>query len=234
MTITLRATKGSELTHNELDQNFIDLRDGVNLMVPKTQNTAIKVDSQGTPSYAWHDLHSTIHTNPADPGSEPAFVPYRGNIHARQLEVGDECYIEFHIPHDYVMGSEMFIHTHWSHNDNAVSGGGVTWGFEISYAKGHNQAPFSDPILVAVTQAASSTQYQHMVAETSITSVSGGATSLPVGQIEVDGVMIVRCWLDSNTMVSSNPQPQPFLHFIDLHYQSTNIGTKNKAPGFWD
>lgn len=233
MAITLRSTKGSELTHNELDQNFIDLRDGVNIMVPKDQNSGIRVDSTGTPTYPWHDLRSTLYADHANPGTEPTFAVYRGGLRARQFDVADEAYIEFHIPHDYVMGSELFIHNHWSHNDNGVTGGTVTWGFEITYAKGHNQAAFPAPILVSVTQAASLTQYQHMIAETSITSVSGSSTSLVVGDIEVDGLIMVRVWLDSNNITSTNPQPAPFLHFVDIHYQSTNIGTKNKSPGFW-
>jgi hypothetical protein len=25
----------------------------------------------------------------------------------------------------------------------------------------------------------------------------------------------------------------PFLHYVDIHYQSTGIGTKQKSPPFW-
>ena len=56
MAITTRDAKGAALTWAELDENFTDLRDGVNIMVPKTQNSGIKVDSLGTPTYPWHDI----------------------------------------------------------------------------------------------------------------------------------------------------------------------------------
>lgn len=234
MTITTRAQKGSELTWNELDTNFTELRDGANLMVPKTQNSGIKVDSTGTPSYAWHDLHSTLHTDPSNPATAPSFVTYQGNIKSRQFDVGDEAFIEFHLPHDYVMGSEIFIHSHWSHTSSTVTGGNITWGFELLYAKGHNQQAFSStPVDVAVLQAAPLIQRQHMVAETSITSESGSATSFPVAVMEPDGILICRVFLDANNIQDSVTQPKPFLHFVDLHYQTTNVGTKNKSPSFW-
>lgn len=233
MTIITRAAKGSQLTHGEMDTNLTDLRDGLNVMVPKAQGYGIKVDSLGTPTFPWHDLHSTIHVD-SDSILKPSFAIYNGTIKGRQFTEGDEAFIEFHIPHDYVMGSEVFIHTHWSHNATTVTGGTVTWGFELMYAKGHNQDAFDTPIFVAVTQNASSIRYQHLVAETTMTSISGSATTFPVAMIEPDGVIMCRIYLDSNDItVSSGGIPEPFLHFVDLHYQSTSIGTKNKSPGFW-
>lgn len=234
MAITTRAGKGAELTWAEADTNLTDLRDGVNIMVPKTQGYGIKVDSLGSPTFPWHDLHSTIHTDPSSPGTAPTFVSYHDAIKARQFDVGDEAFIEFHLPHDYVMGSEIFIHAHWSHNSATVTGGNVTWGFEILYAKGHNQQAFgATSVDIAVLQDASLIQRQHMVAETAMTSVSGGASTLAVGQVEPDGVLMCRVFLDANNITDSVVQPKPFLHFVDLHYQSTNIGTKNKSPSFW-
>lgn len=232
MTITLWEAKGEELTFDELDQNFKELRDGVDARVTGEPGNGIRLgQTGGGVGYAWHDLHSTLHTDNTTPATLPQFVPYRGGIKGRVFEEGDEAYIEFHIPHDYVPNSEIFIHAHWSHNVADVTAGSVTWGFELTYAKGHNQAAFSAPILVSVSQNANPTQYQHMVAETSITSMSGSGTTFAVNVIEPDGVLMCRVYLDSNDMVGTSPLP--FLHFVDLHYQSTNVGTRSKTPNFW-
>jgi len=234
MTITTRSGKGTALTHAEIDTNFTDLRDGLNLMVPKAQGYGVKVDSLGTPTFPWHDLHSTIHTDASTPATLPSFVTYRNGIKGRQFDVNDEAFIEFHIPHDYVMGSEIFIHSHWSHAATTVTGGSVSWTFELSYAKGHDQAAFSATKLITATQNANSTQYQHMVAETSMTAVTESATAFAVGIMEPDAVLMCRVYLSANNMtVSGGGVPAPFLHFVDLHYQSTNIGTKNRSPNFW-
>ena len=232
MAITLRATKGSELTHNELDTNFIDLRDGVAAQVPKTQNSGILIGPNGSETFGWQDLHSPfrVGTGPTAPG----LATYIGGISAYQFTESDEAFITFHLPHDYAMGTDLYIHAHWSHSATTVTGGSVTWGFECTYSKGHDQAAFSSPIFTPVTQNANTTQYQHMVAETVMTSSGGSASTFDNGIIEVDGLVLVRVYLDSNDMtVSGGGVPEPFLHFVDIHYQSSGVGTKQKSPNFW-
>jgi hypothetical protein len=128
----------------------------------------------------------------------------------------------------------MFIHAHWSHNGALVTGGSVSWTFELSYAKGHDQQEFSASKLITATQLASSMQYRHMIAETSMTATTESATAFAVAQMEIDAILMCRVFLSANNMiVSGGGAPAPFLHFVDMHYQSTNIGTKNKAPNFW-
>ena len=234
MTIITRAGKGSELSHAELDANFTDLRDGVALMVPKTSGTGIKVDSLGTPTFPWHDLVSTLHTDASTPATLPVFTTFRDGIKCRQFDVNDEAFIEFHMPHDYVPGSEMFIHAHWSHTATTVTGGSVSWTFELSYAKGHDQGSFSATKLITATQNASTAQYRHMIAETSMTAATESATAFDVATMETDAVLMCKVYLSANNMtVSGGGVPAPFLHFVDVHYQSTNVGTKNRSPNFW-
>lgn len=229
----LREQKGSRLTLSEVDANFRELRDGSALRVPSTQTGGVKVGTHIDDVYPWHDLLSTLHVDPSSPLA-PQFIPYAGNIKGRAFDEGDEAFIEFHIPHDYLMGSEMHIHAHWSQNSAVTIGGSVTWGFEIIYAKGHDQDVFDTPILVAVTQMCTGMQRMHHIAETVLTSESGSGTTLPVGDIEPDGIVMVRVYLDSNDLVTSDASvPLPFLHFVDIHYRSTGVGTRNKAPNFW-
>ena len=234
MSITTRTSKGSPLTHTELDTNFTDLRDGLALQVPKTQNSGIKVDSLGTPSYPWHDLVGHIFVDPNDPDNAQYNV-YRGGIKAPQFIANvSDAYVNFHMPHDYVVGSPIYIHVHWSHNSTLVTGGSVTWGLECMYSKGHDQDFFELPVLITVAQVASTVQYQHLVAETAASTSGGSLVQLDTDKLEPDGVIQCRVYLDSNDMtVSSGLVPNPFVHFVDIHYQSTCVGTKSRAPNFW-
>jgi len=44
----------------------------------------------------------------------------------------------------------------------------------------------------------------------------------------------MRLYLSANNItVASGSVPAPFLLEADIHYQSTNIGTKQKAPNFY-
>jgi hypothetical protein len=228
MGIVTRAGKGQALTHAELDNNFVELRDRPDGQVyPAASGIGLKLDTD-TPDYGWHDLTGEIHQDLSNSLSTPAV--YVGGIKQYQFDVGNEAVMEFHMPHDYAPGTNMFIHAHWSHNNNAVTTGSVTWQFEIIYAKGHNQAAFSTPLLVQAVQTASTIRYQHMIAETQASSAGGAGGMIDTGQLEVDGIMIVTVRLLANTMDAG---AKPFLHAVDLHYQSTSLPTKNKAPVFY-
>lgn len=231
MAITIRDIKGSPLTHAELDQNFIDLRDGVNLMVPKTQGKGLKVDSEGTPSFGWHDLLGTVQVY-GDAG-DAVRATYRGGIKALQFAESKSAFVDFHMPHDYVMGSDIYIHVHWSTISTTVTGGSTTWAFEMMYAKGHDQGAFAAPVTASAVQSASTTQYQHMIAEVKASVVGGSGVALDTDDLEPDGVIQCRVYLDSNDITDSVTVPDPFIHYVDIHYQSTGIPTKQRAPDFW-
>lgn len=233
MTVTTRAGKGSPLTETEMDTNFTDLRDGVGARTPNAQgSTGIKVGVEGNDDFGWADIHGTPLFNSADPES-PMLSTYRGGVLQPQFAEGNQLAINFHLPHDYAMGTNIFIHVHWSHNSATLTGGSVTWAFEVIYAKGFDQEPFSVPVTTSLVDAASLTPYQHMVIETAVSVSGGSATQLDTNQLEVDGVIFCRLYLDSNDLTDSVSPPNPFVHFVDIHYQSTGVPTKNKTPDFW-
>jgi hypothetical protein len=233
MTIQTRAEKGSELTYSEMDDNISELRDSpAGKVFPKTKGVGIQIDT-AIPGFGWHDLIGE-HVEDDESLNPPVGAIYRDTIRLKQYPLQAETGIRFHMPHDYLPGSDMFIHAHWSHNSALVTGGTVTFGWETIYAKGHDQGAFEASKFVSVIQTASTTQYQHMIAETALSVNGGSATQLDSAEMEVDGIIICRFYLDSNDMtVSGGGVPDPFVHFIDIHYQSTALPTKNRAPDFW-
>lgn len=233
MTIISRNEKGDELTYAEMDANIEELRDiPEGKIFPKTQNKGILIDKDDT-DFGWHDLPAMGFVDP-NSANMPSWATYRGGISDFQFAENNEMLARFHIPHDYAMGTNMFIHVHWSHNSTLVTGGSVTFGWELTYAKGHDQDFFPAPIFVSVAQNVSLNQYQHMVAETALSVSGGSANQLDTNILEVDGLVLSRFFLDSNDItVSGGAVPDPFVHFIDIHYQSTGVPTKQKAPDFW-
>lgn len=199
------------------------------LILSKDAGIGVKVDTESA-SYPWLDLLGQVHLDAEAASNRPDFNVYRAGLKQYQFTVNDQVYNEYHLPHDYVPGTDIYIHAHWSHISASVASGGVTWGFEVSYAKGHNQAPFSVPLTVTVTQAASPVQYQHMIAETQLSAVGGAGGLLDTDDLEPDGVILLRAYLSANDM---SVAADPFMHYVDLHYQSTGIGTKQKAPNFY-
>ncbi len=209
----------------------IAFTDGEFLIFDKASGNGVKVDT-ATPVFGWRDLLGQIRTRGVG-ATDPNDAVYRGNIKAYQFIVNDEAWIDYHIPHDYVMGTDIHLHFHWSHTSAIVTGGSVTWGADVTYAKGHDQAVFPATVNPTVVGNASTTQYQHMLDEVQISAASPSAVQIDTDDLEPDGVIMVRVYLVVNNITSGGAVPDPFLHFADIHYQSTNIATKNKVSDFY-
>lgn len=212
----------------KLDKTVAEVNDNLNWYIGDTATDGIRMKN-GSPSYPWRDLTSDIVVRNIT-ATSPSFAVWKGGIRQYEFGVSDEVFHTFHMPHDWVEGTDMYIHAHWDHNSAAVTSGAVTWGFECTWAKGFDQEAFGANIITTVAQTASTTQHQHMIAEIQLTSATPTATQIDTGLIQTDGLFIVRTFLSANTMDGG---ADPFLHTVDLHYQSTNIGTLDKAPPFY-
>ncbi len=221
-----------------------------NLELGGASGTGIKIN-EASPAFGWRDIIAPIETRPAGSGGAtaiPDYVAYRGNIF--QYRFGTvapnnhlhEAFVNYHMPHDWVPGSDLYIHIHWSQITVDTGGtagvpGVAKWYFDISYADGHGTAggsadPFISPITVSVTQQGTTTQYGHMIAEVQFTNNGGTGGLIDSNTIQVDGVILVRAYRDP-TDVADTLNQDVFVHYVDLHYQSTNLATKNKAPNFY-
>lgn len=180
------------------------------------------------PASGWHDLLSATTVDRDNASSMPTFAVLTGSIKKYQFDVGDETFHHFHMPHDYLPGSDMYIHVHWTHNSGALTGGSTTWQFEITYAKGYAQGQFNTPKIITVTQDVVTTPLTHQIAEIKFSIPNGDATHIDSNLLETDGLILVKASLISNSIGAN-----PFMMFCDCHYQSTNIPTKNRNFNFW-
>jgi hypothetical protein len=192
--------------------------------LPQTSGSGLQVGVDA-PTFGWRDIIGQIEVRGSG-GADPSFAIYTGTV-MRQYQFSattmQEVFVVFHVPHDYVPGTDIFFHVHWSNAAATPNTGNVKWGFDYSFAKGFNQAAFPAFQTVTVLQACPATRYQHMVAETV-------AVSIPA--LEVDGIILVRLYRMAND-IEDNCSDAVFAHTSDIHYQSSNMATKNKAPNFY-
>lgn len=177
------------------------------------------------PAFGWRDLTASIDVRGVGL-NDPSFAVYTGTtLRAYQFSAStmNEVFFVFHVPHDYVPGTDIYFHAHWSNAVAVPDTGNVVWGFDYSFARGFNQAPFPTPLTYTVVQACPATRYQHMVAETAPCAIAA---------LEVDGLILVRGYRDAANVLDTCTDAV-FLHTMDIHYQSTNLATKNKAPNFY-
>jgi hypothetical protein len=185
-------------------------------------------------AYGWRDLEGSLVPKAQGAGS-PTLATFQGNLRWFSYANGEDMDAMYHIPHDYVPGSDLHLHLHWSHNGTNISGTSVI-NYYISYAKGHSQAIF--PAQTTVTQTltglnlTNTPRYTHRIDEIQITNTGGDATHIDNALIEPDGLIHIHFdWATIPTITGG--AGKPFGFYLDLHYQSTGTATKNKAPNFW-
>ena len=216
------ALAGDSLTSTGENKGRILVADGAN--------------ATGWQELVWKDLLASVTVRGSGPTS-PSLTAYRGgNIDQFAFSSGDEVMVEFHLPHDYAPGTDIYIHAHWSHNGTTITGN-ITWEHTFSYAKGHHQAIFpaedTTSTTVATTDIATTPQYEHFIDEVQLSQTGGGASFIDSDDLEPDGLILVRTALTALPTITGGSPNEPFLHFVDLHYQANYIGTANKAPNFY-
>lgn len=114
MTITLRNTKGSALTYNELDGNFTDL------------------DARTSTAWMMDGLEPTLREGVGNPAELAAF---KGNTVAYLFIDGSvsETYVNWDVPFNWATGTDLYAAIHWSPGSSTATGT-VRWGLEFTAA----------------------------------------------------------------------------------------------------
>ena len=178
-----------------------------------------------TDIFGWRDITGPIEKRGVA-ATDPAWAQIGSSpFYAYKFAIDDIVWMPFHVPHDIVPTRPIFFHAHWI--SDGTSTNSVTWQWTYMYSKGFNQANYTVAgTAVTATQAAAGTAYRHMVTETAPVTISG--------LTEPDGIIYVRLARIANT---TSPQLDNtdgiFLLTSDIHYQSTDECTANKAPDFY-
>ena len=170
----------------------------------------------------WRDITSQITIRGAG-SNNPSWSNIGGNFYGYNFDVGDECFMAFHIPHDIVPGEDIHLHAHWLCISTDTTNT-VKWEFNHTFAKGFDQEAFNMTGSTDSAEQASGAQYQHMVAETAAVTIAA--------LTEPDGIIYTRISRVTNgaTDVANG---QVFLLTADIHYESDSQATLNKAPNFY-
>lgn len=206
------------------------------LVFEKASGNGIKVD-QATPTFGFADLQGDILIKVVG-ANDPDYNDYAGTgifRHQFKNTAMTQVFNSYHIPHDYVPGSDIFMHLHWSQTTVDSGGaagapGNVKWYFDANYSKGHDRGAFpASVVTVSVVQTASGTIRQHLIPEVQL------STSGQIGgqDLEPDGILTVRSYRDAADAADTLDQ-RPWVHHADIHYQTTGvIGTKSRTPDFY-
>lgn len=202
---------------------------GTGIILSNSPSIGVKVDAD-TPDWTWHDIIGDVRPKTTGAGT-PALTLYKGTNYGYAFVANDVCDFVFHIPHDYVPGTHLYLHTHHGHNGTNISGNAV-WTYYIIYGSrdGVYGTEVTGTISFATPNLTAAPQYGQMVTEEQVSAATATAARFDSDLIEVDGLIKVRLMLTTVPTVTGGSW---FLDTADIHYQSTSIGTKNRAAPFY-
>lgn len=185
----------------------------------------------------WRDLEGPIIV-PNAGANRPTLTTYVNDIEDYAFAANDHYGpIKFHIPHDWAPGTDMFIHTHWSHNGTNISGS-LVLNYNFLYAKGHGQQQFPSAQKTIVhtisdLNITNTPSRLHRIDEVPLSTPRGSVTLLDTDGIEVDGLILMH--FDTPTIPTiTGGAAKPFIHYVDIHYQADRHSTRRRAPNFYD
>lgn len=196
----------------------------------------INIDNRGlsTSALGWDDLIGDVSPKVQGAGKATLAV-FMGTFEWFSFDVGDKGGIFYHVPHNYALGTDLFLHVHWAHNGTNISGT-FDLGVEVHYAKGHQQAIFDDPhlqnIVVPNLSLANAPQYLHRIDEIQISTLGGSSTLIHTEDIEPDGIILIQYNMDEVPVITGG-SGSPFIFTLDIHYQLDRNATLNKEPNFY-
>lgn len=203
------------------------------LVLPYEQGYGIKTNPD-SPSWMWRDIIGAVSPKSTGAGSPTRRIYRGGVIGDYSFAANDVCDFIFHIPHDYVPGTDLLFHVHWSHNGTSISGNAV-FDFYHTYAKRTGGMVFPAEKMITVSVATPNVttipQYSHRVDETPVSAAVATAALMASGDVEVDGLLSGTLKLRTAPTIGGGGYL--FVHTCDIHYQSTNVGTVNNAPDFY-
>lgn len=205
--LVYRDTKGSRLTSAEGDANMREL------------NTRT---AQG-----WNDLVQDVTVRTGS--NAPSPTVFIGGISAYEFSPStmNECFVNFHMRHDYIAGTMIYPHIHWSHIVDST--GVVRWGFEYSLARRNDSTgtiTFGTPSTLYLEHTISaSTTFQHYVTE------GADGTGIAGTDLQEDALVICRVFRDATHINDTYPDPIHLLT-VDIHYECNTLSTPLRAPPF--
>lgn len=201
----------------------VELGSGISQFInPGAGNVGIKIGPEASGGFGWRDITTDIIVKGAGV-NDPSWAQIGSTVfYAYSFAVGDECWLAFHIPHDYVPGTDVYFHVHFTTDGTDVNDVKFQWEYVYADGFGNGNFGFASPTTINATQTPSGTAEDHYVVESAAQTISG---------MEVDGFVYAR--LTRITNGGTENTDGIFVITSDIHYQSHNLATKNKAPNFY-
>lgn len=177
----------------------------------------------------WQDWLGNGFTAPSSAASRPTFSAFRNGIYLWAFDdtALNELWTSIHITHDWVIGSDIYPHVHWSHTTTPTTPNStIRWGIEYTVANGYSTGTYPATTTIYLEHDIDgASAYTHHITE-----VTGGSV-IDGSSLEIDAVILLRIFRDAGH-VNDSLTGDAFLHFVDCHYESDGALTFERNRPF--
>jgi uncharacterized protein (TIGR02145 family) len=198
------------------------------------ENNAVKISHGGVMTFegaatVWDDLRVAAESISVGGANIPALVSYQptgsgATTKLREFAKGDIGYFTTQIPHGYKVGSDIYVHIHWTPRDYgaAQSGNSVGWKVLYSIAAINESFPaMSTADLSDICDGAN--DKHHMTSQVAITGTDFGISSIIMGQVTRTDTGLDDTWSETVT------GRLPLLLGVDFHIEMDTVGSKSNT-----
>ena len=174
-----------------------------------------------SPDLGWRDMIAPFSSEGKGVG-EPVWADGgNGNWHYR-FTAGDESFADYHVQHDYALGTDAYPHVHFVSDTTETVGKVVTWEFAYVVAQrnaGDSMTAARTTISMTYTFTGDEVAGEHLVVECSDEDA--------FDMLDVDALVCAAIKMSATDCTGNI-----FGIMCDLHYQSDHSATLNKAAPF--
>jgi hypothetical protein len=156
--------------------------------------------------------------------ADPALVLIRAGIYGWEFQVDDSAYFSVQMPHNYKVGSNFYVHVHWTPGANGVAESGKAVGWKVDLSVASIGSAIGATSLYDLSDTVTGTNYLHEVASDVVVSGTGvGISAMLMGTIKRTDTGADDTWAG----VASGSLP--ILLELDFHYEIDTVGSRERT-----
>jgi hypothetical protein len=194
-------------------------------------NTADGISASGTVpiTYAdtvWEDMRIIPSAFDFAGSADPNLISWQPagsgtTFKAWEFTTSDEAFVLVQMPHSYKVGSDVYIHIHWTPHSRGTAESGKTVKWAVDYSWANIGSAFGASAKIALTDTCTGTNHLH---EMTPTSAIAGATK------GISSMLILRIFRDTGDSWATNTaNNNPILLEVDLHYELDTAGSSTET-----
>lgn len=174
------------------------------------------------PSYpVWDDMRVEVgQLRHSGVGTDPEYVAFMTSLYVRCFDNGEELQFATQIPHNYLEGSDLYVHAHWTPHTRGTAEAGKTVAWKVLYSASSISGVFPSVTTADLTDTCTGTNNLHEItASVTISGTGLGISSMIVGKVIRDA---------GDSWATNTAGNRPGLLEVDFHYQIDSRGSDSE------